>query len=98
MFRENERMIKIAETNEFFKESFKKEKNGVMRAARFNSLASNVISFLSQSLWLFMSLSQGKTTYELLCYNWKDINTCAKFLCLLNFPYSKTSIRRTLSL
>lgn len=53
-------MIKIAETNEFFKESFKKEKNGVMRAARFNSLASNVISFLSQSLWLFMSLSRGK--------------------------------------
>lgn len=43
-------MIKIAETNEFFKESFKKEKNRVMRAARFNSLASNVISFLSQSL------------------------------------------------
>lgn len=43
-------MIKIAETNEFFKESFKKEKNGVTRDACFNSLASNVISFLSQSL------------------------------------------------
>lgn len=58
MFRENERMIKIAETNEFFKESFKKEKNGVMRAARFNSLASNHLLFISVTVTIHVTVTR----------------------------------------